>query len=186
MALGTHRSPSADIERTLNRYRGTVRQAAYGHGITDGDLDELVQEVRIRLWKAHERGEKMDELPASYFYKTSMTASVDMLRRRRTAREAASVSLEEMSEAGVEPRSPEDTTRPHENAELAQQIDDALGTLSTNRAPVVRMYLAGYDRHEIADLMRWTEAKTRNLLYRGLEDLRVELRGRGLAPEGVK
>ena len=85
MALGTHISPSADIERTLNRYRGTVRQAAYGHGITDGDLDELVQEVRIRLWKAHERGEKMDELPASYFYKTSMTASVDMLRRRRTA-----------------------------------------------------------------------------------------------------
>jgi hypothetical protein len=34
------------------------------------------------------------------------------------------------------------------------------------------MYLSGYDREEIADLLGWPEAKTSNLLYRGLADLR--------------
>ena len=45
------------------------------------------------------------------------------------------------------------------------------------------MYLAGYDREEIAELFGWTEAKTRNLLYRGLADLRARLADAGLTPE---
>ena len=44
------------------------------------------------------------------------------------------------------------------------------------------MHLVGYIRKEIARLMGWTEAKTRNLLYRGLGDLRQELKGRGVSP----
>ena len=47
---------------------------------------------------------------------------------------------------------------------------------------VVRLHLAGYHRDEIARLLNWTEAKTRNLLYRGLADLRkqmVEVDGAG-------
>lgn len=173
---------SAELEQTLHRYRVRVRQAAYRHGITDADLDELLQEVRIRLWKAQERGEKLSELPASYLYKTAMSASVDLLRRRRTAREEASVSLEGIRQAGIEPVGREDASQAAESDELGAQIDGALGTLTPSRQPVVRMYLAGYDRSEIASLMKWTEAKTRNLLYRGLEELREELRRRGLAP----
>jgi RNA polymerase sigma-70 factor (ECF subfamily) len=43
----------------------------------------------------------------------------------------------------------------------------------------------GYDREEIADLLHWSEAKTRNLLYRGLEDLRQLLVARGIGPGGA-
>ena len=42
------------------------------------------------------------------------------------------------------------------------------------------MYLAGYPREEIAELMGWTEGKTRNLLYRGLADLRARLTELGI------
>jgi RNA polymerase sigma-70 factor (ECF subfamily) len=42
------------------------------------------------------------------------------------------------------------------------------------------MHLAGYPREEIARLMGWTEAKTRNLLYRGLADLRERLTAEGI------
>jgi hypothetical protein len=35
-------------------------------------------------------------------------------------------------------------------------------------------------------LLGWTEAKTRNLLYRGLADLRERLIERGFRPEGVR
>lgn len=60
-----------------------------------------------------------------------------------------------------------------------------LERITPTRAPVARLYLAGYDRHEIARLMGWTEAKTRNLLYRGLADLRAELRKMGVDPGGA-
>jgi RNA polymerase sigma-70 factor (ECF subfamily) len=46
------------------------------------------------------------------------------------------------------------------------------------------MHLAGYERHEIAELLGWTEAKTRNLLYRGLADLRQVLDSWGIGPGG--
>jgi RNA polymerase sigma-70 factor (ECF subfamily) len=45
------------------------------------------------------------------------------------------------------------------------------------------MYLAGYSRMEIADLMEWSEAKTRNLLYRGLDDLKTALSQTGIMVE---
>lgn len=37
------------------------------------------------------------------------------------------------------------------------------------------MYLNGYNHREIAGLLGWSEATTRNLLYRGLEELRSHL-----------
>jgi DNA-directed RNA polymerase specialized sigma24 family protein len=43
----------------------------------------------------------------------------------------------------------------------------ALGLLAESRRAVVRMHLAGYDRDEIAELLGWSEAKTRNLLTVG-------------------
>ena len=52
--------------------------------------------------------------------------------------------------------------------------------ISQSRSPAVRMHLAGYPREEIASLMGWTEAKTRNLLYRGLADLRERLAQEGI------
>jgi RNA polymerase sigma-70 factor (ECF subfamily) len=46
------------------------------------------------------------------------------------------------------------------------------------------MYLAGHPREEIAEVLGWSEAKTRNLLYRGLADLRARLTELGVGWEG--
>ena len=66
--------------------------------------------------------------------------------------------------------------------ELGRAVNAAVDTIPVTRRPVVRMYLMGYPREEIAALMGWTEAKTRNLLYRGLADLRQALTARGIGP----
>jgi RNA polymerase sigma-70 factor (ECF subfamily) len=58
--------------------------------------------------------------------------------------------------------------------------------LAESRRAVVRMHLAGYERHEIGDLLGWTEAKTRNLLYRGLADLREILESWGIGPASAE
>ena len=44
----------------------------------------------------------------------------------------------------------------------------------------VELYLQGMSSHEIADLLDWSEPKARNLIYRGLNDLRKDLRAEGI------
>jgi RNA polymerase sigma-70 factor (ECF subfamily) len=70
-----------------------------------------------------------------------------------------------------------------EGSELADRVARAIGEIHASRRPAVRMHLAGYPREEIAKLMGWTEAKTRNLLYRGLADLRERLTAEGIGWE---
>ena len=69
--------------------------------------------------------------------------------------------------------------------DLVAALDRALALLVSSRRAVVRMHLAGYPREEIADLMGWSESKTRNLLYRGLDDLRERLATMGIGPEAT-
>ena len=57
--------------------------------------------------------------------------------------------------------------------------------LDEPRNVVVRLHLSGYHRDEIAQLLGWTEPKVRNLLYRGLEDLRALLLARGIGPRHI-
>jgi len=62
--------------------------------------------------------------------------------------------------------------------------------LAPPRRAAVRLYLDGYRREEIAELLHWSDARTRNLLYRGLADLRTVLIAQGIgapnAPENVQ
>jgi len=77
------------------------------------------------------------------------------------------------------------TANPEQRAQLsdlALRIERAIELIPESRRPVVRMYLAGYGSAEIGELMGWTEAKARNLLYRGLADLRQRLEEAGVTP----
>lgn len=168
------------LEGILLRFRRRVRQAGFGRGLAEHDLEDLEQEVRIRLWKAEERGENLSALPASYVYKVATTAAVDLMRRRRTGHGDRTATLEDAEAVGQMPTAADQPDRVLDRADLGASIDEALQALPPKREPIVRMYLAGYSREEIASLMHWTEAKTRNLLYRGLDNLRTELIQRGV------
>ncbi len=174
-------SISPELERAITRFHSAVQAASRRHGLDESEIDEVIQEVRIRLWRAVNDGEKIQALPASYVYRTAFSAAVDLLRRRRAKREEP-LELVEDRPAIANAASPGHDL---EQSELGEQIADAVETLSDARKPVVRMYLAGYERHEIADLLGWTEAQTRNLLYRGLADLRETLVTRGVRPEMI-
>jgi DNA-directed RNA polymerase specialized sigma24 family protein len=73
-----------------------------------------------------------------------------------------------------------------EDAELAEVVFQEVGELIDSRRVPVRMHLLGYEAHEIADRLGWSGAKTRNLLSRGMADLRARLDARGIGPEGVR
>lgn len=161
-----------------------IRRVAWRHRLSDADVDEVMQEVRIRLWHAHQGGEDASEqiagAPASYVYRTAMSAALDILRRRRARRADLTVVIDEQELSASEGEGPEQSM---EASELTAQVARAIETIPSSRRPVVRMYLIGYPREEIARLLGWSEAKTRNLLYRGLADLRERLTGMGIVWE---
>jgi RNA polymerase sigma factor (sigma-70 family) len=176
-------SVSAALREVMARYDGMMRGIGHRHGFPAAELDELRQDVRIRLWRALSDGEKIASAPASYVYRTTMSAAVDRIRRARVRREETLDS----AEAVVNPLPPLSGRRPGpaedlDGAELMEVLAQAIAALSDSRRPVVRMHLAGYGREEISELLGWSEAKTRNLLYRGLAELRESLQRLGVRP----
>lgn len=182
---GEESRPDAEVSRALRdlleRFDAFIRRTASRHGLMGQDVDDVVQDLRVRVWKSFGTAELIRRANPTYMYRVAVSASLDIIRSRRTARSAAA-SLDEVhpgvlvderasAEAGMAAR------------ELGRAVHDALGMLAESRRGVVRMYLSGYDRFEIAEMLGWTEGKTRNLLYRGLEDLRGVLTSRGITRE---
>lgn len=170
---------SKAVEHVVGSFAGLIRRVAWKHRLEASDVDELLQDLRIRLWHAAERGEKIEALPASYVYQAAVSAALDSIRRRRAQRHELSVPLADHLESAA---MASDAHDPIGEDDLAQQVAAAISSIHETRRPVVRMYLAGYPREEIADLLGWSEAKTRNLLYRGLADLRAKLSEAGIEP----
>jgi RNA polymerase sigma factor (sigma-70 family) len=170
---------STSLEELVTRFGRMVRRVGFDHGLSEADVEEVVQEVRIRIWKA--RADVVAELRAAYVHRTAVSAALDIIRRRRSESRFGDELAEDMS-ASNDPSL--DAQRGLEIAELEAGVAQIVETLAPARRPVVRMYLQGYAREEIAELLGWTEGKTRNLLYRGLADLRSKLAAKGLAPGG--
>jgi RNA polymerase sigma-70 factor (ECF subfamily) len=169
-------SISDELETLVLRFARFAGRIAHDRGLPQEDTDELLQELRLRFWRARKDG--LRDLSAGYVRRTAISAALDIIRRRRTNR---NVSLDD--DEGTATPLASTTAGPGElldQSELAQRVARAVDALAPARRVVVRMHLQGYKREEIAELLRWSEARTRNLLYRGLADLRNALIAEGI------
>jgi RNA polymerase sigma factor (sigma-70 family) len=170
---------STALESTVANFAGMVRRVGWRYRLSDADVDEVMQEVRIRLWRARASSEQISSSSASYVYRTAVSAALDIARRRRARKAELSDSIDDDATTTVV-AAPGGPAEELEQSEVARQVAAAVDEIVESRRPVVRMYLAGYPREEIAELLGWSEAKTRNLLYRGLAELRARLTERGV------
>jgi RNA polymerase sigma factor (sigma-70 family) len=169
-------SISDELESLVLRFARFAGRIAHDRGLPHEDIDELLQELRVRFWRARKDGHL--DLSANYVRRAAISAALDIIRRRRLDR---NVSLDD-SEAAAHPLAAA-VAGPAElldQSELAHRVASAVSGLAPSRRAAVRMYLDGYRREEIAELMKWSDAKTRNLLYRGLADLRAVLLAQGI------
>ena len=180
MTSPTPPSENQALEALVNRCAEQVRRLAWRYGLDDR-IDEVFQEVRIRLWKSGAGHGNLADAPASYVYRTALSAAIDLIRRRRARRETPARLDRPSGEARLGESPAADV--PLADRELGEAIDQEIDALAPDRAAAVRLHLSGYSREEIAELFDWTEARTRHLLYRGLGDLRDRLRARGIGPE---
>jgi RNA polymerase sigma factor (sigma-70 family) len=146
-------------------------------------VEEIEQDARVRLWSAL-KSERDIVHPVSYIYKVAVSATLRAIRRVKARRE------DQLQEADVgHDRAPSDAlrTRPDaspdavaERREWLRKIDVALTHLAENRRRAARLHLRGMTTQEIADFLGWSEPKARNLVHRGLRDLRSRLRLEGI------
>src|SRR4051794_41394558 len=101
---------SLTVEAVVSRFGAMVRQVGRRYRLDEADLDEVMQEVRIRLWRAQGTSEQIGEVNTSYVYRTASSAALDVIRRRRSRRAEHHQSLDaEDSAGGAAPPPP----RPH-------------------------------------------------------------------------
>ena len=85
------RSPDAvsrTLESLLQRYRESVLRIGRRHGLSDQLLDEAIQELRIRLWRAFPGSDQLAAVSPGYLYRAAVTAALMVIRRRRAKRES--------------------------------------------------------------------------------------------------
>lgn len=169
------------LDALLARLEHMVRAVGGRHALTPAEIDSLLQDVRIRVWRAHPDREEIARLPTSYVYRTAMAAAVDLLRQRRRATRPG--SLEDAANVTAPAGAAADARAMV--ADLGAAIHRALSTMVESRRVVVRLHLTGYPRDEIGRLLGWDDGRVRNLLYRGMDDLRERLTQMGYRwPEG--
>ena len=168
-------SPQTDgaFEDLIRRYSRLIRSAV---GRVAGPLspamaDDIEQNVLISLWKAMP-GEQIPRHPSSYLYRAAVRETVRALNDRREPRR---VELEaDRPDPGPAP------DRLLESSELGAAIRSVLSELSADRRRAVQAHLMGYDVKEIMAMQGWPYNRARNLIARGMADLRRELESRGI------
>lgn len=171
--MGGAAEPDDRLAQLVRDYGALIREAvARVSRRKDTDLgDEIVQRVTIAIWKHLERAQTIDH-PASYLYKCAVRETIRELRRE--------IASEEEPEHVFAPdeasRDPEHAARA---SELARATDAACAAMHPERALAVRAHVLGFPVEEIMKLYGWSYQKARNLVARGMADLRRALGERG-------
>lgn len=158
------------LHALLDEYGHVIRRAIRrfareGSGL---DLDDIEQDARIRVWRALSKQPELG-CPASYLYRVAVTASLDAWRRLRARHEEPLCARGEETTFVATGVCPE---RQAQQRQKVEQVRTVLGQLAINRRRAVALHLQGFTTAEIGRLRGWTEAKARNLVYRGLGDLK--------------
>ncbi|MDH4219237.1 MAG: RNA polymerase sigma factor [Candidatus Aminicenantes bacterium] len=142
------------------------------------DPDDVLQEVRIKIWKLLNDEKKITNY-SSYIKKIVDSSVIDHLRRAR--RERGFILLEKQKTISEWKSHYE--TRNTDDKNLKKIVNTAVESLMESRRKVVKLYLLNLTIEEIATFYNWSRDKTRNLLYRGLSDLKKSLQAEGIEYE---
>ncbi len=170
-----HPESGADVGELISRYARLIRSAVtrVAGAAAPEIADDIEQRVALSLLR-RAKDEQAIRHPASYLYRAAVRETVRVVREERRRQQQAPAT-DDLYPGG--PASPE---RLYELKEMGMRITEALGTLQPRRRRAVRAHLAGFSVREIMEMYEWSYNTARNLIARGMADLRAELRRRGI------
>lgn len=134
------------------------------HGL---DPEDVTQDIKIRIWKLICK-EKVINNHRPYIRKIIYSSIIDQFRKHR--REEDFYRLEAHRHVSeLESFYSKESFR---KMAMSETVGNAVERLIETRRQVVKLYLLNLNIREIADYLGMSQDKIRNLLYRGLADLR--------------
>ncbi len=133
-------------------------------------IPDVEQEVRAALWKRLQGGKEIQH-PVSYLYKVALTTALAVIRQQGGD---AEWTFEDREESAPAPPAQFLGLLPAEQSRL---LAEGLAALPSDESRAVRAHLAGFNHTDVAGLFGWTEPVARHRIYRGLDKLRLALKG---------
>jgi RNA polymerase sigma-70 factor (ECF subfamily) len=177
--MKNHNSAGAEFAELLDKFSWSIRASILKFRLEKRGIDpeDIVQEVKIKIWKRFER-EKNCRLCPLYIQRIINSTLIDQLRQLRRQE---SLLLHEKQRLLLEEG--ENLDQSLQRDIFWQLVGEAADSLMESRRKVVKLFLMDLSIDEISSSLKWSKDKTRNLLYRGLSDLREKLRERGVEYE---
>ena len=168
---------SQELKRIIEKYSWFIEsQILQFNPQKNGiDPDDISQEVKIKLWNVLTDEKKIYSY-SSYIKKIVNSCVIDQIRKSR--REEGVISNEKRKR--ISDRLSFYKRHNYSEDQLKNMVGEAVESLMLSRRRVVKLFLLNMTLEEIAIFLNWSEAKTRNLLYRGLDDLKKILRAKGI------
>jgi len=156
-----------DYQRLIDH---VVRRVAARHA--DLVMEDVRQNVLLAVWKQIEREQEIEQVGA-YIYKAAVREAVRARRRETERRQLQDAAPALLRTAAEDPRAALAAR------EEAARLELCLAELSAERQHAVRAHLAGFGAAELMASYNWSYQKARNLVARGMQDLRKALRRKG-------
>jgi len=169
VAAELRRRESGELEELVRRYGRLIRSVVAR--VFGRDDDDVEQRVVVALWRKLDGGEPIEH-PATYVYRAAVREAVRAVSEER--RRAGAPLDEEHPEHGP------DSEAQVAGRQLAHLVGRCAAALVDERRRAVTAHLGGFSVEEIQSLHGWSYQKARNLVARGMADLRARLRAEGV------
>jgi RNA polymerase sigma factor (sigma-70 family) len=168
-------NPAANAEQLQRILRSAVARACPRE--LDSEREDLVQTAMLRLLERGGEGEDSEIRSTSYLVKVAFHTMVDVMRRLNRRRAAG---VEEME--GPRSALAAEVSGPSARPEVSPALRDCLARLVSSRRHAVTLYLQGFTAREAGRMLHLEEKAIRNLIFRGIHDLRRCLVEKGVTP----
>ncbi|MDP2930853.1 MAG: RNA polymerase sigma factor [bacterium] len=171
-------SKEKELEKIFERFSNFIKSNIYKYDPNKYglEIDDILQDVKIKIWKIIHNEKKIKNL-SSYIKKVVESSVIDQFRRYK--REEG-VYLYEKNKQIADQNKPYTTESVYEEMDIKDLIGKAVEGLIETRRKAVKLYLLNLSIDEIALYFNWSKHKTRNLLYRGLSDLKKLLKEKNI------
>jgi len=168
-----------EFEAILEKFSRSIRASISKFGLEKRGIDpeDVIQEVKIKIWKKFGHEKNISHY-SSYIQRIINSILVDHIRK---VRRQEKLILHEKQKLLSEERG--NPGNPHKGSVFSEMVGEAADSLMESRRKIVKLFLADLTIDEIASTLNWSRDKTRNLLYRGLSDLKEKLKDKGVEYE---
>ena len=172
------KSKEKELEEIFLRFSSFLRSSIYKYNPNKFglEIDDILQEVKIKIWRIIYDEKKITNY-SSYLKKVVKSSIIDQFRKFK--REEG-VYLFEKSKQIAAHNNIYASDLVYGEMDIKDIVGKAVSGLIETRKKVVKLYLLNMSIDEIALYFNWSKDKTRNLLYRGLSDLKKILKEKNI------